>query len=84
MASASLGDRRPQRPGDVQSCPLGRRCRPPLPTAQAECPGELGDERVELGLLGLGRIEPAGSQGLVGLRPQLLDAVPVGGPGTSV
>ena len=76
--------RRPEGPGDVQAGPLGGRRRPPVPTAEAEGPGQLGDELVQLLAARLRLVQAALLQGLVDVGPQLLDPPAVGGPGGPV
>ena len=63
---------------DVQSRLLRRRRRPPVAPTHAVGRRQLVDEQLQLGLASLGRLEQSGGERIVGLRPELLDAMPIG------
>ena len=64
--------------------PLRRRRRPPVAPAHAERRRQLMDQLLQLGLPSLGSLEQSGGERIVGLRPELLDAMPVGRAGPCV
>src|SRR5262245_28068464 len=81
---AQLGDRRAQRPGDVQPGTLGGGRSPSVAATQSEGAGQLGGYLLDFGLCGLGRLEASVRERIAGRRTQLLDAMAIRRSGLAI